>query len=46
MLEFRVFSRAHQVFDDMLERAFICVYGQLTYAERCDQLSSVGGENG
>ena len=46
MLEFRVFSRAHQVFDEMLERAFIHVLGQLTYVERSDQLSSVGGENG
>jgi len=45
MLEFRVFSRAYQVFDEILERGFICVYGQLTYAERCGQLSSVGGEN-
>jgi len=34
MLEFRVFSHAHQVFDEMLERAFICVLEQLTYAER------------
>ena len=45
-LEFRVFSHAHQVFDEMLERAFILVYGQLTYAERWGQLSSVGSENG
>ena len=45
MLEFRVFSHAHQVFDEMLERAFICVYGQLTYAKRSGQLSSVGREN-
>ena len=29
----------------MLERAFIRVYGQLTYAERRGQLSSVGREN-
>ena len=33
MLDFRVFSHAHQVFDEMLERAFICVNGQLTYAK-------------
>ena len=45
MLEFRVFSHAHQVFDEMLERD-VCVYRQLTYAERWGQLSSVGGENG
>ena len=45
MLEFRVFSHAHQVFDEMLERAFICIYRQLTYAERWGQLSSVGTEN-
>jgi len=30
----------------MLERAFIHVYGQLTYAERSGQLSSVGRKNG
>ena len=30
----------------MLKRAFICVYGQLTDAERQGQLSSVGRENG
>ena len=29
----------------MLERAFIRFYGQLTYAERVGQLSSVGREN-
>jgi len=34
MLEFRVFSHAHQVFDEMLERDFIRVLGQLAYAER------------
>jgi len=44
-LEFRVFSHAHQVFNEMLERAFIRIYGQLTYAEMWGQLSSVGGEN-
>jgi len=44
-LKFRVFSHAHQVFDEMLERAFICVYRPLTYAERWGQLSSVGREN-
>ena len=43
-LEFRVFSHA-QLFDEMLERAFIRVYGQLTYAERWGQLPSVGREN-
>jgi len=46
MLEFRFFSHAHQVFDEMLERAFTRVYGELTYAERWGQLSSVGRENG
>ena len=46
MLEFSVFSHAHQVFDEMLERAFICIYGQLTYAKRRGQLSNVGRENG
>jgi len=34
MLEFGVFSHTHQVFDEMLERAFIRVYGQLTYVEK------------
>jgi len=34
MLEFRVFSHAYEVFDEMLKRAFIYVYEQLTYAER------------
>ena len=29
----------------MLERAFICVYGQLTDVERLGQLPSVGREN-
>ena len=46
MLEFGVFSHAHQVFDEMLERAFVCDYGQLTYDGRWGQLSSVGRENG
>ena len=46
MLEFRFFSHAHQVFDKMLERALTRVYGELTYAERWGQLSSVGRENG
>jgi len=46
MLEFRVFSHAYEVFDEMLKRAFIYVYEQLTYAERWDQLFSVGRENG
>jgi len=46
MLEFRVFSYVHQMFDEMLERAFIHVYGQLTYAKRRGQLSSVGREDG
>ena len=32
-------------YDEMLERAFIWVYGKLTYAERRGQLSSVGREN-
>ena len=45
-LEFWVFSHTHQVFDEMLERAFIHVYGQWTYAERWGQLSRVGRENG
>ena len=45
MLEFRVFSHAHQVLDEMIERAFIHVYEQLTYAKRWGQLSSVGREN-
>jgi len=46
MLEFRVFSHIKQVFDEMFERDFIHVYGQLTYAERWGQLSSVGMGNG
>jgi len=29
MLEFRVFSHAHQVFNEMFERAFIRVYDML-----------------
>ena len=29
----------------MLERAFICVYGELTYAKRWGQLPSVSREN-
>jgi len=33
------------VFDEMLERVFIFFLGQLTYAERGGQLSSVGREN-
>ena len=33
MLEFKIFSHAHHVFDEMLERAFIRVLVQLTYAE-------------
>jgi len=45
MLEFRVFSHVHQVYDEMLERAFIRVYGQLTYVERRGHLSSVDREN-
>ena len=45
MLEFRVFCHAHQVFDEMLERAFVRDYGQLTYDGRWGQLSSVGMEN-
>jgi len=34
MFEFRDFSRTHQGFDEMLERALIHVLGQWTYAER------------
>jgi len=34
MSEFRVFAHAEQVFDEMLESAFIRAYGQLTYAKR------------
>ena len=44
-MKFRVFSHTHQAFDEMLERAFIRAYGQLTYAEKRGQLSSVGREN-
>ena len=33
MLESKVFFRARQVFNARLERAFIRVLGQLTYAE-------------
>ena len=44
-MKFRVFSYAHQVFGEMFERAFIHVLGQLTYAEKWDQLSSVDREN-
>jgi len=46
MLEFIVFSRAHQVLNEMFERAFTRVLGQLTYVERGRQLSTMGGENG
>ena len=41
-LEPRVFPHARQVFDDMLERALIYIFGQLTYAERRGQFASVG----
>jgi len=33
-LEFRVFSHACHVLNEMLERAFIHIFGWLTYAER------------
>jgi len=33
MLEFKVFSHAHHAFGKMLERVFIHVLRQLTYAE-------------
>jgi len=46
MLEFRDFSYAHQVSDEMLKRAFIPILGQLTCAKMRSQLSSVGGEDG
>ena len=45
-LKFSVFSHAHQLFDEILERAFIHVLKQLTYAERRGQLSSMGRKNG
>jgi len=44
-LEFRVFSHAHQAFDEMLERAFIHVLEQLTCVERWGQWFSIGKEN-
>ena len=34
------------MFDEVLERAFVWVYVQLTDAERWGQLSSVGRANG
>jgi len=40
MLEFRFCFHAHQVFDKMLERAFVRVLGHSTYAERWCWLSS------
>jgi len=46
MIEFKVFSRAHQVFDKMLEIAFIHILGHLTCAERLVQLCNVERENG
>ena len=46
MLEFGDFSRAHQVFDEMLGGAFIRLLVQLTCAERWGQLSSIGGADG
>ena len=33
------------MFREILERAFICVLGQLTYAERWSRLSSVSRKN-
>jgi len=33
MLEFGVFYDARQVFDEMLKRAFIHVFGHSTYAQ-------------
>jgi len=45
MFEYRDFSHAHQVFDEMRERAFIHVLGQLTCAERRGQLFIVGVED-
>ena len=33
------------MFDEILERTFIRILGQLTYAERWGQLPSVGREN-
>jgi len=33
MLEFKAFSHVHHVFDEMLERTFIRILRQLTYAE-------------
>ena len=44
-LESRVFSHTHQMFDETLERPFIHVCEQLTYAERWGQLSNMGREN-
>jgi len=34
MFEFRDFSHAHQVFDEMLEKAFMQALGHWTYAKR------------
>ena len=44
-MKFRVFSHAHQVFDEMLERAFIHGLGQLTYTKRWGHWSIVSSEN-
>jgi len=33
MLKFRDFSHAHQMFNKMLGKALICVFGQWTYVE-------------
>ena len=44
-MKFRVFSHAHQLFDEMLERALMHVLEQLTYNERWGKLSNVGREN-
>ena len=45
VLESNIFSHADQVFDEMLERVFILILGQLTYAEMWGWLFSMGRVN-
>jgi len=45
MFGFEALSYTHQVFNEMLKRVFIGVFGQLTYAERRGSLFRVGRED-
>jgi len=39
-LELGVFSHGYQLFDEILDRAFIRIFGRLTYAERRGRLAT------